>query len=40
MSKAKIGKTHHNITNSRKDYLHKVSTKISKSHAIIFVKDL
>lgn len=38
--KAKIGKIHHNISNARQDYLHKISTKISKNHAMIFVEDL
>ncbi|TCP94645.1 putative transposase [Cricetibacter osteomyelitidis] len=38
--KAKIGKIHHNISNARKDYLHKISTLISKNHAMIFVEDL
>ena len=38
--KAKIGKIHHNISNARKDYLHKISTQISKNHAMIFVEDL
>ena len=38
--KAKIGKIHHNISNARRDYLHKISTQISKNHAMIFVEDL
>ena len=38
--KEKIGKLHHKIANCRKDFLHKVSTIISKNHAMIFVEDL
>ena len=38
--KAKIGKIHHNISNARKDYLHKISTEICKNHAMIYVEDL
>ena len=38
--KAKIAKLHHKISNIRKNYLHQISSKISKNHAIIYVEDL
>ncbi|WP_406812106.1 RNA-guided endonuclease InsQ/TnpB family protein [Histophilus somni] len=38
--KEKIGKLHHKIANCRKDFLHKISTQISKNHAMIYVEDL
>ncbi|WP_349019058.1 RNA-guided endonuclease InsQ/TnpB family protein [Gallibacterium anatis] len=38
--KAKIGKLHHKIVNCRKDFLHKISTQISKNHAMIYIEDL
>ena len=38
--KAKIQQIHHKIACCRSDYLHKTSTEISKSHAMIFVEDL
>jgi transposase, IS605 orfB family len=38
--KAKIARLHHKISNTRKDYLHKISNKISKKHAIVYVEDL
>jgi len=38
--KQKLAITHEKITNVRKDYLHKVSTEIVKSHDIISVEDL
>ncbi|WP_043885289.1 RNA-guided endonuclease InsQ/TnpB family protein [Gallibacterium anatis] len=38
--KAKIGKLHHKIANCRKDFLHKISTHISKNHAMIYIEDL
>ncbi|MFU2081544.1 RNA-guided endonuclease InsQ/TnpB family protein [Gallibacterium anatis] len=38
--KAKIGKLHHKIANCRKDFLHKISTQISKNHAMIYIEDL
>lgn len=38
--KAKIVKLHHKISNTRKDYLHKISNNISKNHAIVYVEDL
>ncbi|MGO2621911.1 MAG: RNA-guided endonuclease InsQ/TnpB family protein [Psychrobacter sp.] len=36
----KIQKLHHHIANIRHDYLHKITTNISKSHAMIVVEDL
>jgi putative transposase len=39
-AKAKIQKLHKKITNTRKDYLHKTTTKICKNHAIVIVEDL
>lgn len=38
--KEKISKLHHKIANCRKDFLHKISTQISKNHAMIYVEDL
>ena len=38
--KAKIARLHHKISNTRKDYLHKISNNISKNHAIVYVEDL
>ena len=38
--KAKIARLHHRIANTRKDFLHKISNKISKNHAIVYVEDL
>ena len=38
--KAKIARLHHRIANCRKDYLHKISSGISKNHAIVYVEDL
>ena len=38
--KAKIAKLHHKITNCRKDFLHKISTQISKNHAMIYIEYL
>lgn len=37
---AKIAKLHHRIANIRKDYLHKISSTISKNHAVVYVEDL
>ena len=36
----KINKLHHHIANIRHDYLHKVTTTLSKNHAMIEVEDL
>ena len=38
--KLKINKLHHHIANIRHDYLHKVTTTLSKNHAMIVVEDL
>ena len=38
--KAKISKLHHKIANIRKNYLHQISSTISKNHAIVYVEDL
>ena len=38
--KAKIAKLHHKISNIRKNYLHQISSRISKNHAIVYVEDL
>ena len=38
--KTKISRLHHRIANCRKDYLHKISSGISKNHAIVYVEDL
>ena len=38
--KAKISKLHYRISNVRRDFLHKISTDISKNHAMIYVEDL
>ena len=38
--KARIGKLQEKIANVRKDYLHKITTTISKNHAMVFVEDL
>ncbi|MBN3860071.1 IS200/IS605 family element transposase accessory protein TnpB [Neisseriaceae bacterium PsAf] len=39
-AKAKVSKLHSQIANSRRDYLHKISTEISKNHTIVYVEDL
>ncbi|WP_347290820.1 transposase [Kluyvera georgiana] len=38
--KAKISRLHSHIANIRRDYLHKVTTTISKNHAMIVIEDL
>lgn len=38
--KRKIQRLHSHIANIRKDYLHKVTTTISKNHAMIVIEDL
>ena len=38
--KAKITRLHEKIANARLDFLHKVSTQISKNHAMIVIEDL
>ena len=39
-AKQRITKLHSKIANIRKDFVHKVSADISKSHAVVFVEDL
>lgn len=38
--KARIAKLHHRIANIRNDLLHKTTTAISKSHALVVIEDL
>jgi putative transposase len=38
--KAAISRLHIRIADARNDFLHKVSTSISKSHAVVYVEDL
>lgn len=38
--KFKIGKIHIKIANVRKDFLHKITTQISKNHAIVVIENL
>lgn len=38
--KAKVQKIHIGITNARKDFLHKITTTISKNHALVCIEDL
>ncbi len=39
-AKAKVQKTHTQIANARRDFLHKATTTISQNHAVVFVEDL
>jgi putative transposase len=39
-AKAKLQKIHTGIANARKDFLHKITTTISKNHALVCVEDL
>ena len=39
-AKAKVQKTHTQIANARRDFLHKATTMISQNHAVVFVEDL
>jgi putative transposase len=39
-AKAKIQRLHTRIADARRDYLHKVTTTISKNHAIVCIEDL
>ncbi len=39
-AKADVQKVHTKITNARKDYLHKISTTLSKNHALVCVENL
>lgn len=38
--KAKVQKIHIDIANARKDFLHKVTTTLSKNHALVCIEDL
>jgi len=38
--KQRITKLHSKIANMRKDYLHKLTTEISKNHAVVVIEDL
>jgi len=38
--KKRVEKVHEDISNTRKDYLHKVSTTIAKNHGIVGMEDL
>ncbi|MGA5750843.1 RNA-guided endonuclease InsQ/TnpB family protein, partial [Escherichia coli] len=38
--KSKIQQLHSRIANIRRDYLHKVTTTVSKNHAMIVIEDL
>jgi putative transposase len=38
--KAKVQKIHTGISNARQDFLHKITTTISKNHALVCVEDL
>ncbi|CAB3391308.1 RNA-guided endonuclease InsQ/TnpB family protein [Kyrpidia spormannii] len=38
--KARLQRLHAHIANARRDFLHKTSTAISKTHAMVFVEDL
>ncbi|MFC6441919.1 transposase [Paenalcaligenes hermetiae] len=39
-AKARVQRIHSRIGNARRDYLHKVSTAISKNHAMVCIEDL
>jgi putative transposase len=39
-AKARVARIHNRIANTRRDYLHKASTAISKNHAIVCIEDL
>lgn len=39
-ARAKVQKIHTGIANARKDFLHKTTTTISKSHALVCIEDL
>ena len=38
-TKRKIARLHRYIADSRRDFLHKTSTKIAKNHSIVYVED-
>ena len=39
-AKSKVQKIHSQVANARRDYLHKTTTTISKSHAVVYAEDL
>lgn len=39
-AKAKVQRVHTDIANARKDFLHKITTVISKNHALVCIEDL
>ena len=39
-AKARVNRVANHIANARRDFLHKVSTTISKNHAVVIVEDL
>jgi putative transposase len=39
-AKRRVQKTHTDIANARRDYLHKLTTSISKNHAMVAIEDL
>lgn len=39
-TKRKIARLHRYIADSRRDFLHKISTRIAKNHSIVYVEDL
>ena len=39
-AKARVQKIHSRIANARRDYLHKITTTISKNHAMVCIEDL
>jgi putative transposase len=39
-AKANVQKIHARISNTRRDYLHKATTTISKNHAMVCIEDL
>src|SRR5690606_29719870 len=38
--RTRVARVHRNIANARNDFLHKVSTTISKNHAMVVIEDL
>jgi putative transposase len=39
-AKSKVNKVHSDIANARKDFIHKVTSTISKSHTLVVIEDL
>ncbi len=39
-ARARVQRIHSRIGNSRRDYLHKISTTISQNHAMVYIEDL